>query len=48
MQTVFKKILSKNVAFTTRRFFADAQFDVAVIGGGPGGILLYFLFLIFL
>lgn len=37
MQTVFKKILSKNVAFTTRRFFADAQFDVAVIGGGPGG-----------
>lgn len=37
MQTVFRKFLNKPFAFTSKRFFADAQFDVAVIGGGPGG-----------
>ena len=37
MQTVFKRILARPLAFNNKFFFADAQFDIAVIGGGPGG-----------
>ena len=39
MQTVFKRILARPLAFNNKFFFADAQFDIAVIGGGPGGSL---------
>lgn len=42
MQTVFKRLVSRPLAFHNKFFFADAQFDIAVIGGGPGGSLFSF------